>query len=178
MTHISDTNGMKQMKAMKGLSVAAILIAATLAPIGLRGQSRPPALQGVWRAVEVTITGPGGRTITNLRPTLTVISGRHYARVEEQSEGPRPILADVARATADELRATWGPFVGEAGTYELAGETLTMHPLVAKNPAAMAAGTFIVYTCRIDGNTATVTQQRNQSGAFANPFTIKLVRVE
>ena len=36
-----------------------------------------------------------------------------------QAERPRPVLADAAKADADELRATWGPFVAEAGTYEL-----------------------------------------------------------
>jgi hypothetical protein len=30
----------------------------------------------------------------------------------------------------------------------------------------------------MDGDTIWVTQQRNQNGPFANPFTIKAVRVE
>jgi len=150
----------------------------TLAMIAAAGQSKPVSLQGAWRAIEVTMTGPSARTITNLRPTLTVMSAKHYARVEDQSEGPRPILADISKASADELRATWGPFVGEAGTYELTGEALTMRPMVAKNPAAMATGTFIIYSCKFDGNFITLTQQRNQAGPIANPWTIKLVRVE
>ena len=162
---------------MKQLLVSTLTVAMVAAP-GVASQSKSASLQGAWRAIEFTVTGPNARTVTNLRPTLTVVSGKHYARVEEQSEGPRPILADVAKATADELRATWGPFVGEAGTYELTGDTLTVHPLVAKNPAAMVAGAFIVYSCTFDGNTVTLTQQRNQNGPFANPFTVKLVRVE
>lgn len=149
-----------------------------LAMVAAVGQSKSASLQGAWQAVEVTMTGPGARTITNLRPTLTVVSGKHYARVEDQAETPRPILADISKASADELRATWGPFVGEAGTYELTGETLTTRPLVSKNPAAMVTGTFIIYTCKFDGNFVTLTQQRNQSGPIANPWTIKLVRVE
>src|SRR5438128_1977034 len=100
-----------------------------LATTGIAGQSKPASLQGVWRSVEVTVTGPNARTITNLQPNLTVVSAKHYARVEVQSEGPRPIVADVTKATADELRAVWGPFVAEAGTYELAGDTLTLHPI-------------------------------------------------
>ena len=87
--------------------------------------------------------------------------------------------ADVAKATADELRAVWGPFVGEAGTYEVTdGSVITMRPLAAKNPAAMVAGAFITYSYKLDGNTIWVTQQRNQQGPFANPVTIKAVRVE
>ena len=163
---------------MKNAVAILMLTAAVAATTGVAGQSRSGSLQGVWRAVEVTLTGPNARTITNLRPTLTVVSGRYYARVEEQSEGPRPIVADAAKASADELRATWGPFLGEAGSYELTGDTLTAHPVVAKNPAALVAGAFIVYSCKLEGDTVTLTVQRNQNGPIANPATIKLVRVE
>jgi hypothetical protein len=144
------------------------------------GESKPGSLQGVWQAVEVRLTGPAARTITipEPRPNLMIISARHYGRVEVQAEAPRPILADVATASADELRAVWGPFVGEAGTYEVAGEVITMRPLAAKNPAAMVPGAFITYTFRMEGDTIWVTQQRNQNGPFANPATIKAVRVE
>src|SRR4051794_13043112 len=33
----------------------------------------------------------------------------------------RPDIADTSKATADELRATWGPLLANAGTYEVAG---------------------------------------------------------
>ena len=99
---------------MKKRPVVSILAVAMFATIGIAGQSKPASIQGAWRAVEVTVSGPNARTITNQQPNLTVVSARHYARVEVQSDGPRPILADVAKATADELRAVWGPFVAEA----------------------------------------------------------------
>ena len=50
--------------------------------------------------------------------TLAIFHGRHYSRVEVHAEQPRPPLADPASASADQLRAVWGPFVGEAGTFE------------------------------------------------------------
>src|SRR5258705_13754147 len=144
-------------------------------------QSKRGSIQGVWQAVEVPITGPGARTIVIPEPrrNLTIITARHYSRVEDQAERPRPIPADMTKATADELRAVWGPFVGEAGTYELIdGGVITMHPLVAKNPAAMAPGASITYSYKVNGDTLWVTQQRNQNGPFANPVTVKVVRVE
>jgi hypothetical protein len=130
--------------------------------------------------VEAAISGPAARTIAfTERPNLTIITNKHYSRVEVQADGPRPILADVAKATADELRAVWGPFVSEAGTYELAaGGLITMRPIAAKNPAVMGPGVFITYSYKLDGDTLTLTQQRNQNGPFANPFALKLVRVE
>ena len=143
--------------------------------------SAQQSIQGVWQAVEFTITGPSARTLTirEPRPNLIIFTAKHYSRVEDQSEKPRAVLADPAKATADELRAVWGPFVGEAGTYELTGDNLiTMRPIVSKNPAVMGAGVFIAYSLKRDGSTLWLTQQKNQNGPFANPFTIKMVRIE
>jgi hypothetical protein len=143
-------------------------------------QSTRASIEGVWRIVEAAVTGPAARTISFAeRPNLTMITARHYSRVEVQADGPRAILTDVAKATADELRAVWGPFVAEAGTYEVTpGNSITMRPIASKNPAVMGPGVFITYAYKLDGNTLSLTQQRNQNGPFANPFTLKLVRVE
>jgi hypothetical protein len=154
---------------------------ALLTATAAAGQSKRGVLQGAWQAVEIVFSGPRARTIAipEPRPNLTVITARHYSRVEVQSEGPRPIPADVAKASADELRAAWGPFVGEAGTYEVTdANVITMRPLAAKNPAAMVPGAFITYSYRLEGDTIWLTQQRNQNGPFANPVTIKAVRIE
>ena len=145
------------------------------------GQSRQESIQGVWQAVEVTMTGPAARTITipQPRPNLTIITSRHYSQIHVDAEGPRPVVADAAKASADELRAMWGPFAGEAGTYELGeGHVITMRPLVAKNPKAMAPGAFVTYSYKLDGDTLWVTFQRDQHGPIVNPVTIKAVRVE
>ena len=154
---------------------------ALLTSIDVAAQSKRGSLQGVWQTVEVTVTGPGARTITipEPRPNLIIVTAKYYSRVEVHSDGPRPMLANVAKASADELRAVWDPFVGEAGTYEVtAGNVMTMRPLVAKNPAAMAPGAFSTYSYKLDGDTLSLTQERNQNGPFANPFSLKLVRVE
>jgi hypothetical protein len=146
-----------------------------------QGGSGQQSIQGVWQAVEFAITGPAARTLTirEPRPNLIIFTAKHYCRVEDQSEKPRAAPADPAKATADELRAVWGPFVGEAGTYELSGDNLiTMRPIVSKNPAVMGAGISITYSLKREGNTMWVTQVRNQSGPFTNPFTIKIVRIE
>jgi hypothetical protein len=163
---------------MKNLLV--VLFGILLSASGIAPQSTRGPVEGVWQTVEVTITGPGARTIAipEPRPNLLIATARHYSRVEVQAEKPRPILPDAATATADELRAVWGPFVGEAGTYEVAGNVITMRPIAAKNPAAMVPGAFITYTFKRDGDTIWVTQQRNQNGPFANPFTLKAVRIE
>ena len=164
---------------MKNLFVAVIGV-ALLSAAGVAGQSKSGSIQGVWQTVELRVTGPSPRTITVPQPGpyLTIFTAKHYSRTEVQSEAPRQILPDVTKATADELRAVWGPFVAEAGTYELGGGMLTVHPLASKSPAAMASGAFIVYSYTLDGDTLSITQVRNQSGPFPNPFTAKLTRIE
>src|SRR5262245_50858496 len=74
------------------------------------------AFQGVWRTVEPSVQGPTPQTF---RPsaTLAIFHGTHCRRVEVHAERPRPILMEPATASADELRAVWGPFIGEAGTF-------------------------------------------------------------
>ena len=165
---------------MRKIFIVAFSI-AVLAGVNVAGQSKRTALQGAWQAVEVTFTGPGAHTIMIPEPraNLLVLAGTYYSRVEIIAERPRAALTDMSKANADELRAIWGPFTGEGGTYEVAsGNVMTMRPLVAKNPATMAPGAFITYSYRIEGDTLWVTYQKNQHGPIVNPVTIKAVRVE
>jgi hypothetical protein len=130
--------------------------------------------------VEVRVTGPTPQTITipEPRPNLTILTAKHYSRVEIHAEGPRSMLSDVTKASADELRAAWGPFVGEAGTYEVTSNLITIRPIAAKNPAAMVPGVFTTWTYELTGDTLLVTAKGNQNGPVANPVTVKALRVE
>jgi len=163
---------------VKKFLFVAVIVGLTISK-DIGAQSKPNSIQGVWHVVEATITGPAARTISFAeRPNLTIITAKHYSRVEVQADGPRPVVADVAKASADELRAAWGPFVAEGGTYEVAGNLITMRPIASKNPAVMGPGVFITYAYKLEGDTLSLTQQRNQTGPFANPFSFKAVRVE
>ena len=44
----------------------------------------------------------------------------------------RPDIADMSKATADELRTIWGPLLANAGTYEISGELITIHLCVGE----------------------------------------------
>jgi hypothetical protein len=146
---------------------------------GVAGRSEASSIQGVWQTLEVTTTGPGARTIAipEPRPNLTILTAKHYCRVAVETDAPRMPL-DAPHASADELRAVWGPFAGEAGTYEVKGNLITMHPVAAKNPAAMAPGAFTTWSYIFHGDTLLVTLQSNQSGPVPSPVTVKSVRVE
>ena len=109
------------------------LFARSCSPVALlnsherrAGQSKRESIQGVWQAVEVTITGPGARTITipEPRPNLTIITARHYSRVEDPSEEPRPMSGGCDEGERRRVAGRVGPFVGEAGTYEVTSGNL------------------------------------------------------
>lgn len=164
---------------MRNLSIALVSV-ALLSSRTAGGQGRPRCIQGVWQVMQVTITGPNPRTtsLPEPRPNLALFTAKHYSHLQVTSEGPRPIPADMAKATAEELRAVWGPFSGEAGTYEIGNTTMTMRPIVAKNPAAMTSGAFTTYAIKLQGDTLWISEERTHRGPIANPVTLKAVRVE
>ncbi len=91
----------------------------------------------------------------------------------------RPDIADTSKATADELRALWGPLLANSGTYEVSGDLITIHPLVAKIPVVMKFGATEVYRFHIEGKTLTLKQVRNARGAAVERApTFKFIRVE
>lgn len=159
-------------------SVAMIVAVAAGRTVTPNAAELNAAVQGVWRTVEVVVPGPASRTF---KPdaTLAIFHGRHYSRVEVHAEEPRPLLANPATASADQLRAVWGPFVAEAGTFELSGsDVITMHAAVAKNPAAMQDGASTAYKYRREGDRLVLTVIRSLAGPSAQPITITLARAE
>jgi hypothetical protein len=116
----------------------------------------------------------------DLRPMVLVIfTGKYYSIVTVNTDKPRPNLPqDKNTATASQVRDVWGPFTGQAGTYEVKGSEVTYHPNVAKNPGVMSSGSFAIDTFKIEGNTLTLVDKANRNGPAANPGTVKLTRVE
>jgi hypothetical protein len=164
------------LKVLVPWSAAALVFLGTA--VTLAANDPRAVFQGVWRTVEVTVPGPMPQTF---RPaaTIAIFHGKHYSRVEVHAEQDRPMMRNPAVASADELRAVWGPFVGEAGTFELSGKnTVTMRAMVAKNPAAMTDGALSVYTYERNGETLTLTQVRGPAGPMTNPVTVTLMRIE
>jgi hypothetical protein len=157
-----------------GAFIIAIVAGRSAAPSAAESNA---ALQGVWRTVEVVVPGAPARTYRPVS-TLAIFHGRHYSRVEVHAEQPLTPLADPSSASADQLRAAWGPFVGEAGTFEVNGNEITMQATVSKNQSAMTKGAVSIYTFRRDGSTLTLTQVRTHAGPSPNPITVKLTRVE
>jgi len=171
----------------KGLLTLIVLL-AILMP--LSAQSKP-SIQGVWRAVEITITdSPAGRrdpfgafpvgTHRNRQPELMIFTGRHFSRTTDTAAEPRPTTPykTPGKPTLEELQAEWGPFVANAGTYDVSGTTVTLHAIVAKSPRAQAEKNFTKLTFKLDGNNLWLTPLETDTGQIPNPVVSKYVRIE
>jgi Lipocalin-like domain len=142
-------------------------------------QSPPRALQGTWQSTEVITPGPNGPTTVKAQSSLYIFTAKHYSIAAVTSAEPRPDLpTDIRQATAAELLATWFPYTSNSGTYEVSGDTVTMRPMVAKNPAVMKAGNYFVNSFKVEGNTLSLTVTQSVNGPVANAPTIKLKRLE
>ena len=124
-------------------------------------------LQGAWQVMDASGKSAG----------LYIFTATHYSMMVASTE--RPDIADLSKATADEVRALYAPMTGNAGTYEIDGNAVTIRPIVAKIPIVMKPGANEVYGFRIEDNTLFLTQQRNARGVVVqNGKTTRLVRVE
>ena len=138
-----------------------------------------PGLQGAWQVVEVTTTGPSGSTNSSPQPGLYLFTARHYSIMSVLGQQPRPGFADPGNITGEEALATWTPLQAQSGTYEIAGGSLNLLPIVAKNPGVMRAGRKPdVYTFTVQGDSLTLVQKGDGIGQLANPTTLRLKRLE
>ena len=164
------------------------LVVGILVLTGLpaQGQSKP-SIQGVWRVVETTITGPNPApgtlptgTHTNVQPGVVIFTAKHYSSMRDGAAKPRPTapFKVAGKPTSEEMQSAWGPLQANTGTYELVGTTLTMRPIVAKNPALQNSA-FLRMTTKLDGNNLTLTLvEVSTTGKVTNPLTVKYVRLE
>ena len=159
-----------------------------LTGVTLLGQSKP-SIQGVWRVVEVTITGtaPGASALglpkgthTTVQPGLLIFTGKHYSNINDTAAKPRSTMPFkvAGQPTAEEMQSQWGPFAANSGTYELSGTTLTRRPIVAKNAANQGGKFFTRSEIKLDGQNLWITAVESSAGKTANPTTVKYVRVE
>jgi hypothetical protein len=157
-----------------------LVLIALMWPAIAVAQSGTAKLQGAWKVVEVTVTGDGGYSDPNPQAGLILFTRSHYSIMTISSRGPRPGFAtakDPAHLTDAEKLARyeqWNFFASNGGTYEVKGDTIITHAMVAKNESVMT-GPPGVRLFRLEGNTLWYTQKRTTSSGETR---VKLVRVE
>jgi len=148
------------------VALAGLFLIPTHARIVSAAADHP--LEGVWQVMDV-----GGQPAA----VVYIFTGKHYSIMFATTD--RPQIDDTGRATAEELRAMWGPMAANAGTYEVSGNLVTIRPIVAKTPVVMKPGANEVYAFRVEGSTLSFTQQRNARGVTVQSApTTRLMRVE
>jgi hypothetical protein len=135
-------------------------------------------VEGVWEVRDVTFAKPPANPVT--KPTgIVIFSGNHYSQLMLQNSArPSVKQADIDKATAEQLRAYWGPVIGNAGTFKITGNTIMLDPAVAKNAEPMASGWLFEETFTLKGDTLTLTLVKTGTGPMENPRTFHLVRAK
>ena len=108
-----------------------------------RAQQAPTAqsLEGVWKVTKVV--SAAGVTDTTPQPGLAIMTRGYFSVTRVTSGAARrqsPTAKDPAKLTDAEKIARhdeWAPFGAVAGTYEVRGNTLITHNIVAKNVRGM-----------------------------------------
>ena len=169
------------------LAVAAAAVAGLLALVGAplfaqSGAASQSTIQGVWRVTEVTTTGPNASTNKSPQPSQYIFTPKHFSFIRINATKTRPefTMDQEPSATAAQLVAAYGfdALSAQSGTYEVADGKLTTRAVVARGNGPMAPGAFSTSSYKLDGNTLSITQERNTAGAVANPTTWKLTRIE
>jgi hypothetical protein len=163
-----------------------LILASCGAVLSAQGAAKQ-SIEGAWKVSEIVATGAGASTISSPQPGLFIFTRGHYSIMYVPGDKPRA-LKKAEAATTDEKVAAFDSFLANAGTYELAGSTLTIRPIVARDPN-YAVGGFNKYQFRIDGNALTLTNKSTDlnmrfgervvpSKAPASETRMKLVRLE
>ena len=149
--------------------------------VGLSFAQTPTSIQGAWRVTEVTVTGANAGSNVSPQPGMYVFTKSHYSIITVNGTAPRKSISNAAnpgQLTDAEKMAryeAWNQFTANAGTYQIAGNTLTTQAVVAKNPGVM--GTSGTREFKIEGRTLTLVQ-KSAAGQPASQTTTRLTRIE
>ena len=165
---------------------APILLLLFSAVLSAQGTAKKP-IEGVWKVVEIVVTGAGASTSSSPQPSLLILTQGHYTQVGVLGDKARTLYKAEEPTNAEKV-AAFDSFFGNAGTYEVSGSTLTIHPIVARNPNFMAGG-FEKYQFRLEGNNLWLTDKSSDtsyrigskvvpSSAPASETRTKYVRIE
>lgn len=156
---------------------ATIILAIALAVLATApiASAQGSKLEGVWKATEVTLTGPNARTVMPSEPGFLIITKKHFSNFGVNGDRPQAVLPQKGATDAQKL-AAWTPFSATLGTYEVKGTTFTIHPINDKNP--IEPGSFSTYDFKIEGDTLIFKRTVTQAGPTPDSMTIKLTRLE
>ena len=132
-------------------------------------------LIGVWKVAEATYADPETPAITNPQPSYIIITKNYIASTAILGEEPRAELPE--NPTDAQKAAVYDRLVADVATYEIEGNTLTEHYVLAKDPNTKLGDVWIS-EYRFEGDDLFFDAKADQNGPLEDPFTLKCVRVE
>ena len=133
------------------------------------------ALNGAWKVVEITNQGgqdPGTSTVQ--APSLYIFADGYYSLMWVTGDGNRPEFQPDVDVSDEDIVAAFNSFIGQSGSYEVSGSTITIHAIVSKVPGSTGNTTEIEY--RFEGDTLYLSQIQPRNSR--NIRTRKLARLE
>jgi hypothetical protein len=129
-------------------------------------------VEGAWSVAGINEMRPDSPANTTVQPSLYQFDDRHYSIMRVTGSQPRTLAAKDSFTDAEKL-AAYNSFIANAGTYEVADSTLTIHPVVARSPNFMSGGSD-KYHFRVSGDTlwlsnTTADQRTNIGGQVVAP---------
>jgi len=169
-------------RILKGLTL--LVLCTTV--VSAQSSTKKP-IEGAWKVTEIVVTGASASKVPNPQPGLFIFAQKHYSVMWVPGNQPRSLFKGED-PTDEEKIAAYDSFVANSGTYEVAGATLTLHPMVARSPNFMAGGVS-KFQLRIEGTTLWLTQKNTDlslrtgngvapSSGPASETRLKLSRVE
>ena len=133
-------------------------------------------LEGVWKIEEITIVGgEDDGTYSSPQPGLYIFTEQHYSTLIVTGGSPRKLFS--YESTDEEKLAAFVNFHANAGTYQVAGSTLTVQASVAKVPNGMTGEAF-TYEYSLDGDSLTLVLAGAAWAAGDTEITYRLSRLE
>jgi hypothetical protein len=98
-----------------------------------------PSIEGAWQRTRVSYSNPDTSWVReDYQSNLLIISKAHYSTMRVLGREPRKLFKERRSPTDEEKLEAYNSFVGNSGTYETSGDSITFRPVVARNPNTMA----------------------------------------
>jgi hypothetical protein len=122
------------------------------------GAATGTAIEGAWRLAEFK---PENGPAIGDPASLYIFTADHYSMAYALADS-RPAFAKQDTPTDAEKAGAYDSFITNAGTYDIADDTLVIHPIISKHPGYMGGGED-KFLMRSSGDTLWLTSVR---GAF------------
>jgi hypothetical protein len=127
--------------ALAGLAACVFAVSGPAASAGPPPSAK--SLEGVWKVTKLVTAGANAGADTHPQPSLAIYSRGYFSILRDNSRDPRkpsPAAQDPARLTDAEKLARyeeWAPYAASGGTYEVKGDKIITHNVVAKQVRGM-----------------------------------------